>query len=597
MAQYHVQKYLWHEKGQPFQQAWHLTLTDNESITFIAFITFLLGYTQRRAWKILCLIVNRVTRPIQLPDRGNPRGLQNLSQTKALSTFLVQSRYFLFGRKLSNATLPIALMPSISPWFGAISVINLIAFLALGTLVPWLLTQGLETPIVQSKYHNKCNSIGDIDKSLRQDAYRASNIYHRCWYNVSSPSDSCTRQDGILLERPNMRVSRHSTCPFAKGICLKDVKSLQLEYLNLTVRTFGINTEPKISYSRRLTCSPLELKHFIFQDSENIPWLVFSEDSKRRAKDGFTGYYFRQQLRSPDDQAPNRVSFDQLMRSGYEPSLRVWSSIGDEDPFLGPVLPILQKLDADISIFAYNAGGTSYPEPIDDPIYSAHYPGNFTFPGYDPILHYYPDFEFTVLGCFEQHRFCTTRKNATCSKYSGSSQVIDGFEHQLKVLGDKHALDELELIAWIAENVMNIHSFASYIGGFSALLVQVIGFWKVDRLEQWVHDVEYWFEASVLLLRTRAFSLFTGEAGRPNIVKGKAAMQLLCQHILFRSGDHTNFNFFGLITVFSGISLIVIVSYLEQSGLLLSWINERFVRRVQRGYLHYLLCLKRYAAR
>ena len=178
----YVQRYLWHDYGQQFHSAWQLTLTGNEALAFLAFISVLVAYTQTRAWKLACLAVKRVTRPIQLSDENEPDSLSHLTQREAilhsvttLSLWFKGDQGHVFSQALRHRE-----MKSISPWFGAIAVGNLVIFLVLGILVPWALTGGLNPPLVQSRTWDGCyrhDGSSDLTGKGEKEAYLAADKY------------------------------------------------------------------------------------------------------------------------------------------------------------------------------------------------------------------------------------------------------------------------------------------------------------------------------------------------------------------------------------------------------------------------------------
>jgi len=170
-------------------------------------------------------------------------------------------------------------MKSVSPWFGIIALGNLVVFLALGVLIPWFLTGGLETPVVQSRTWSGCyryDGSNDLSGKGEKEAYLASNKYESCWFNTSRIPDSCRWGENIILDRPTMHVSRNISCPFARRACYPDTQPLQLNHVNLTLRDYGLNFDSRLLHSRRLTCAPLKLENFITIDSDGTAWLLFA---------------------------------------------------------------------------------------------------------------------------------------------------------------------------------------------------------------------------------------------------------------------------------------------------------------------------------
>lgn len=395
----YLQKYVWHDRGQSFGHAWQIILTDGEALAFIAFVTALLAYAQMQAWKLARLAVKRATRPIQLPDEDEPGSLGHLGQRDAILYLLAiwQPR----RRKVGRGE-----MKSVSPWFGIIALANIAVFLALGALVPWLLTAGLETPLVQSRTWDGClrnDGSNDLSGKGEKEANLAAIKYESCWFNRSGTRDSCRQGESIPLDRPIVHVSRNVICPFTGSACHPDVKPLQLDHINLTFRDYGLNFDSRLLYSHRLTCAPLNLEHFTTVDSNGTSWLLFTRvDPSFVGSDGvyapldqplswFDEYgngmvmeagdhpVLRQQLSSSDGRRSRPVDSDVFswVRDS-PPDVTIWGGYsGSCEPNslynFHYLHPDLDQRNGKIFVITFSAGRLRYLQPIEDPIYSAHF--------------------------------------------------------------------------------------------------------------------------------------------------------------------------------------------------------------------------------
>lgn len=200
-------------------------------------------------------------------------------------------------------------MTNTSPLFGTAAMVNTALFAIMGVLVPWLLTGGLETPIVQSRPGDGCSTRAGLDKldlfyfipggrgyntsesPETSNLYVAGEGYRQCWQRNSMVEDTgastepksttCARVDGRILDRLSVRVTHQpaSSISFTNRTCLGEVSQFQLLHENLTFRDYGINTASSATllHSRRLTCTPLpELPVFVViikidLDSGRIP--------------------------------------------------------------------------------------------------------------------------------------------------------------------------------------------------------------------------------------------------------------------------------------------------------------------------------------
>jgi len=124
MSFQHVHKYLWRDHSLHAQKNLVLTLTDNEAIAFVAFITTLLAYAETRAWHVEQQIFLRLTSPKLQLDVDQKRHL--MSHGAAIGHLL---RALHRKRKVqTNEIRPV------SPAIGVIAIANLLVFVILALL-------------------------------------------------------------------------------------------------------------------------------------------------------------------------------------------------------------------------------------------------------------------------------------------------------------------------------------------------------------------------------------------------------------------------------------------------------------------------------
>jgi hypothetical protein len=528
--------------------------------------------------------VNRITRPIQLPDHNEPSSLRNLTQQQATSKLLFALLESLGVRQRKPGhSASRNDMKSISLWFGVVAIGNLIVFSALGVLIPWALNGGLEIPVVQSRTWAQCYH-GD-EGSGEKEAYLAADKYQKCWFNTSGILDSCGRQSGVIFDRPVMHVSRNASCPFADTSCYDGVQALQVEYVNVTLRDYGVNLDSRILHSHHLTCAPLRLTRFIMNDSDGRAWLRFVNKNASTWEDGSTSI-LRQQLSFPNGRARHPTdAYSSFWRDGEPPDLRYWGVGGrysqyheyvEQHP---PLHPDLGRLDGDTFFVVFNAGRSRYKEPIDDPIYSA----RFRNIG----LEYWPDFEYTALACLEQHRICITGSPSTCTRYASLMEANPrNFDRQPpRPFVDEVSAKELQAFQEVFYAATAFHYLSAR--GISALLSSQSQTWNtftvpIDPLQQWTWDVMAWFESSFLLFRVYLQSMITGER-RGAFITDEELREMLCGHVLFLDNNYTNINFLGLMMTLTAITIISAFSYAKQLTTAVRYIKE-FSRQIFRAY-------------
>ena len=72
----------------------------------------------------------------------------------------------------------------------------------------------------------------------------------------------------MLYNRPKMHVQTAKvSCPSSQKACHPDSSPLQLDYINVSLRDVGLNIKSDVLFSRRTTYSPLNIDHFLLNDS------------------------------------------------------------------------------------------------------------------------------------------------------------------------------------------------------------------------------------------------------------------------------------------------------------------------------------------
>jgi hypothetical protein len=547
----HIHKYLWRDVGESAFAGWQLTLKDDEAIAFLAFTAILLVYAHTRVWVLVRAGVQRLTRPIQLPDDDEAHALSRLTQKEAFSSLLrdaIHSRRT-HPRHVGNRT-----MITVSPLFGIASVLAVAVFLSCEVVVPWLLTGSLETPIVQSQAWDRCYENDHTAVSLwtqEQIAYHAADKYQRCWFNTSLPTSllpTCGRENGVLFDRPEMHVrSTNISCPFSPKACRPGSSPLQLEYVNVSLRDVGLNVKSDVLFSRRVTCSPLNLDHFLLNASDGTTWLHFAVENSSSYESGAIPI-LRQRLTYSNGRNPPPSNLHWL--EGRTPDLRYWTATADL------VHPDLFRPDGETFILIYDAGRAVYRKPINDPMYSAH--NRLRNQGRE----YWPDYEYTAMACHEQHRFCL--HNGPCTPFSSpldlSTACFRLRHYRLYIPRPSgpfwEAVNSSSHLSYQACSLLSDRGPLGTIGqfvsarGVSAMLSFERSTWTdsyvpVDPEGQWILDVKAWFESSFLMLRQ---GLLLPVMGDPTPwVKSKEARDVLCGKVLMIHGDYTNINFAGFL--------------------------------------------------
>jgi hypothetical protein len=144
---------LWRDYSQQDYRGWTLTVTNTQSIAILAVLGALIGYTQSRWWTVSHSLLISILRPVQLPDSSGESSLQELSQGKAIALLIFRK-----ARQHHEHRS----MTTVSPWFGVLSLLNVLAFLVIGAIAPYFLAGGSETTNVRQLRLNPnatCNGL------------------------------------------------------------------------------------------------------------------------------------------------------------------------------------------------------------------------------------------------------------------------------------------------------------------------------------------------------------------------------------------------------------------------------------------------------
>ena len=548
MSASYVYQYLWRDYNLPWHRGWVLTLTNDQSIMFLALVTTLLAYTQSRAWHISRNIFSRLTEPkVQLPDKDEQT---HLSQGNAIR--------ILFRSLRREKHTPTDTIGKISPWIGVVATVNILLFLILGVVLPWTLSS--QSPVVLSNGKDAC--IGYHDPQSVSNSQLAEGLYMNCWHNLTGVSIACGNEKGILEDRPKLYISRAAGCPFPGDVCQNGVESVQLEHSNLSLRQFGIHSRSKVQMSHRLTCAPLNLEPFLNVSSSLDTATVSFCDPNHPSFPSLP--YHGTQISSAN--GPNsQLSGSGIMAANTKITrdLKVWpngiSSLDFKGSYKEKMHPSLRRQDGTTFIVGIRAGRSQYGYPIDDPLFSAHQTlrGNM----------HYPDYELTALGCVEQFQLCDEQIPSKCTPWE--SDLKYSASYPLKYNESTFAM----LLFYV--NLFSEASVRHYLSedrGTAVMLsypltqrwnTSVTYHQYIDAKEQWILDLKAWFEiafikAKYLELNIRAHP--GAIIGKPEGWIGEGDLDRYCEQILFTDVNYTNVDFIQFLIITSCLIVLCLFS-------------------------------------
>lgn len=554
-----VYQYIWRDHSLPPSRGLLLTLSDNESIALIAFVTTLAALSQTRFWVISRFLLLRYAMPkLQLPDPDHPAN--HLSQTGAIR-YLIQSKRLRRNQQIH----------SVPPWFGMVAIANIMIFLALGIILPWSLVGGIETPLVKSRKTNSCVGLEMRDDTAVKTANLADSFFKQCWYNLTDIPAPCDRMEEISSYRLPLHISRESECPFPGDVCQNQTQPVRLEHQYISPRLVGVNSRSQMRVSHRLICAPLKIEPFLLQSNITDVRAGVSFGNLT----GLRGNSYKMGLYSTmlgTLNGPNHLSSEKSGRKAalnnrpYDLKIFPPEEERNSTERIYSIHADLRREDATVFVILLQAGRTYYDVPIEDPFFSAHdlyTPASAT----EPL--YFPDYEATAIGCAEQYRLCFGERPELCLAW----QPIDieawdmlKLYSALYEVGDIDSANDVFPVTSKLIRTACVHHYLIARRGTKALLASM---WRrnelatnIDKTEQWIHELKVWFETSILTARFGFLELVKRKTPpRPDEDEMSKLFDGICDRVLFRSGDYTNFYFIWLMTAISTLTLLSLLSY------------------------------------
>jgi hypothetical protein len=543
-----VYQHVWRDHSLPSLRSLVLTVNNWEGAILLAIFAPLLAFIQERCWIIIRGIGIKIWNPVRIPDTDNPYGLERLTQIGAI----LSPRRIQYQSPLGTKSVPVL--------FQVAAIINLLAFVAIGFLVPILLTGQFSTPIVLSRDTDTCIGYEDRMENRLYTAQLADNYYKQCLYSDTHNS-FCSQESGVLGSMPKLHITRDDQCPFSGNVCQDNVKPLRLEYLGLRPRDFGVNLAAKLLVDHRVTCAPLKTEEFV---------IVFPNNPEQKSLIWFGRRYHDPTFNSTPGagiygtflrtvNGPNRYSSEysgHLVADFWKPEpvydLTVYPYFNEfgPDTLNENIHPYLRRDDGRVFVTMLRAGRSIYRERVHDPFYAAHEIGN------GPEF-YFPDYEATALGCVEQYRLCQSTADLFCTTWgSDLIQVISTYQN-ISSIGPMPF--DLAFIYPIVTGMASMHYYFISRTGSRTLLTSVLRELNIvpfiNQEEQWVNEVQAWFVTAFLNGRYSLLQIVRRYGSKPTGDEMKFMLKL-CRLILFQTNSYTNVDLIGFLVSVSVLLLI-----------------------------------------
>jgi hypothetical protein len=588
-----VYKGVWAMHSRPIYKRWIWTLEDGHALLALTSLAMLLAVTQTRAWILIRRFVFERTKAVQLPGSAYVDPNSSITQVQAARNVLSLVR---LRRLPSNTTASVNRRSSdeswhasvVSPWYGISALLNFVFFVAIGTLVPYVLTDGsLEAPIVRSTITQDCLTrrfhIADaVNQPLKAEA-----IFQQCFNAVGQGCDA-----QFHLVKPQISKKRLDSCPFGLSICANGTRPLEITHWNIKPYELGINSRSTLSMTHRLICTPVNLAAFTVLPKGRNYTFVSAQSRNTAFAEGFQQSLTLQlDTWNGPHQYSNTSSGLWRAARGAQTDLtllpRLIRPMGS-DPWDNSTLMnrALLREDGRSFLAVFRAGALRRGRQSDDPFFSAHQPLESTVVA---------DYEATGLGFLEQFQYCANIESRKyCTSWMAQNRFPLEMARRLNSTKDIDSLTDL-LIAYRAgkgEGISGlsapgfpghnhgyvfttngspptIHSVFTYIGVLAEVFRIPPLRYAFNRqeikmgnsTEEWMEEVELWFMKTILqsILTTQTGALYA-LMDRKSLPPWFSGHHSLCDRILFRDADYTNINWIGLWAVISSLALICLIS-------------------------------------
>ena len=601
----YVHEGLWQNRNEPAYRSLTLTIRDSYALVILAAFTLLLTFAQRQSWSLIRQLLAHWTRSVRLRDDACSNPLQHLSQLEAIME--TASLALLSIKNIQSRSRNALLLENavISPYFGVLSLLNILIFVLAGVAVPWLLSDGwIDLPIVKSEFTKDCFDSNALyfTHSTIKELPKVDAIFRQC---LDQPGRDC--EERFHIKSPRIERARIDICPFEKEICIKGLKPLEITHRDFTAFEAGVNLKSEITQNRRLTCTPINLEPMIVKAKDSKVHLSI-QDLGYGIVPLHTNYTMELKTLNGPNRYSNKISGIEMKRLSIGNDVTVLPEYftGMEMMYHQSVqdnlTASLRKQDGLPFVLIWRGGNIRYSNPIDDPFFSAHQ--NFT-EHIDPV--YYSDHEATGLGCIEKVQYCFP-ETGQCSNWGHQSQS-DKFviEETIKKFNSRPAVsknDYIELFLqrsvsrWMYEH-FSPYNFLSFQAKFSKvdspLLIMIGGVTIIEHLdEEWTYQVEKWFHKSYL------HGILWFQNGARSDLRTLNPRQLprrksysSCGRILYRDGEYTNINFLG----FCLISMLLCLLCISNRLVMLANSNSAMMKMLSVRFLNLLRQLQSYCGR
>ena len=585
MPHAYVHTGFWAKYDAPLHTRWPLTLSNLQAVVLFCAVSIFLAYVQTRAWVLARFVTIKIIIPIHLPSDVN-----DLSQGSALASLAQSVRSaFVWSRRREEDLSPWRY--KLSPVFGIVAILNILIFIGMGVIIPYLLTDGAwGAPEVRSQRTDTC--LDDIDGDFPGDFWDAKvKLPDEVWEHCHGASNDNTSCDPNFAGNRGFSMVISEGCPFSH-ICIHGLPTVTFTRANLTAHDLGISSRLKMTASQRMSCSPISLRSFTRggPSDSGLGRFTLSIENPIRTRHGYNA-----NLSLPLWTNNTPESGQEIFDKGGLFQLRVLpkNAFGHLINIFN-IHPSLARRDGQAFIIVLKPGRTLYsatPGPINDPFFTANTIQSESDSPTDEIF-YFPDMEATALGCIEQVQICLTSDN-TCDPWSAHLLHADrAYKELQKSQGDEIAWDYFDVFSRSLE-CSSVHAFLRrrmplprpvLLAPYQYSNLTGAGILRnIDPKRQWIFDLEalftkanYWRKIQMLAIAQNGFIPENSRLPPPlSLMKRKS----LCNRIIFRDSGYVTIDWIGLCAT---ILSLLVVCLLSHSVASVEWLLEIFLDATSR---------------
>lgn len=550
-------------------------MTTRDAFVFIAFIAICITLTGARSWKIIRFILHQ-SRRHDLPQDAMIREQEtNLQTSESDLSSLLQMARLLWDWRFFGALIPGGKLRNsrTSTWKVLfLAFAHTLVFISCGIMAPTLLSSGGGSSLVQAdsdvcalwigSNEQHAESVSQWGSARAKAILAAQNYYTNCYGEESL--GICN----LLAHRKVPWEEYEDECPFSREACLPDSNAFVLDTGPMHPSILGANSPMgnSLSFRKRLTCIPLD--HSLYE--------YRTDDS-----------YLRYNLSTTFlENGPGRdffVSFKNDSKKTDYVVKQLYKYDGDETYLHDS----LNGLPADVTIIVLNKQGIYSMDPIDDPIFAAHWPMTIFVPPIGSVQIYRADSPVTMLGCIDQYEFCNIRKNR-CTGLHGYSESLDPTFLTVLDLDD----DQWDVFTFIGMVILGMGVESITISRGPEILAARGEYWGDNSIQlqlpkdQWKHKARHWFATCLAKLQLTSLAASIGPFYHENRSEftnhldtfSPSRRSFFCHNILFRSSNHTTMNFIVLLVILVMSATIWILSFSDTA--LGRWMFTRWPHKV-----------------